>query len=298
MLEFVCKACGGDMKVHRTGELLCPYCGVKNVFTDKQLADYKGYRLRMLEYLRAVAEDRETSAGKDAIWNNARTVTFQDAEGDDITIQYLYHGKEKGVDMYAARNNVIYIYPVFKTIQADKAIEAFSRLAFPQADMKGLGRCFPKLAGDYKLKNGSRMLVYSKEEDFYPLGLFEDLIPEHVEWMISRLENIACVLLYNEMEHGDICKDGIFINPKTHEAALFGGWENAHTGVTTSETDLRAIRKVAGEMLGEGYNKAPKPLIRFIEGKPASLAYDDFAAWDKVIETQLGGRHFTKFEME
>lgn len=220
MLEFVCKACGGDMKVHRTGELLCPYCGVKNVFTDKQLADYKEYRLRVLEYLRAVAEDRETSASKDAIWSNARTVTFQDAEGDDITIQYLYHGKEKGVDMYAARNNVIYIYPVFKTIQADKAIKAFSRLAFPQADMKGLGRCFPKLAGDYKLKNGSRMLVYSKEEDFYPLGLFGDLIPEHVEWMISRLENIACVLLYNEMEHGGISKESIFINPKTHEAAL------------------------------------------------------------------------------
>ncbi len=298
MLEFVCKACGGDMKVHRTGELLCPYCGVKNVFTDKQLADYKEYRLRMLEYLRAVAEDRETSAGKDAIWSNARTVTFQDAEGDDITIQYLYHGKEKGVDMYAARNNVIYIYPLLKTALADKAIKAFSRLAFPQADMKGLGRCFPKLAGDYKLKNGSRMLVYSKEEDFYPLGLFGDLIPEHVEWMISRLENIACVLLYNEMEHGGISKESIFINPKTHEASLFGGWDNASTGVSTSETDLKAIRKVAGEMLGEGYNKAPKPLIRFIEGKPASLAYDDFAAWDKVIETQLGGRHFTKFEME
>lgn len=298
MLEFVCKACGGDMKVHRTGELLCPYCGVKNVFTDKQLADYKEYRLRMLEYLRAVAEDRETSAGKDAIWSNARTVTFQDAEGDDITIQYLYHGKENGVDMYDARNNVIYIYPVFKTMQADKAIESFSRLAFPQADMKGLGRCFPKLAGDYKLKNGSRMLVYSKEEDFYPLGLFGDLIPEHVEWMISRLENIACVLLYNEMEHGSISKESIFINPKTHEAALFGGWDNASTGVETSEADLKAVRRVAGEMLGEGYKDAPKPLIRFIEGRPASTAYEDFEAWDKVIETQLGGRHFTKFEME
>ena len=27
MLGFVCKACGGDMKVHHTGELKCPYCG-------------------------------------------------------------------------------------------------------------------------------------------------------------------------------------------------------------------------------------------------------------------------------
>lgn len=298
MLGFVCEACGGDMKVHRTGELVCPYCGVKNFFTDKQLAEYKEYRLRMLEYLSAVAEDRVTSAGAEAVWNNARTITFQDAEGDDITIQYLYHTREKGVDMYSARNNVIYIYPVLRTEQADKAIRAFSRLAFPQADMKGLGRCFPKLAGDYKLKNGSRMLVYSKEENFYPLGLFGDLIPEHVEWMISRLENIACVLLYNEMEHGGISKDSVFINPKTHEAALLGGWENAHTGVSSSEPDLKAIRQVAGEMLGDGYKKAPKPLIRFIESKPASIAYEDFANWDKVIETQLGGRHFTKFEME
>jgi hypothetical protein len=49
-------------------------------------------------------------------------------------------------------------------------------------------------------------------------------------------------------------------------------------------------------MLGEGYKSAPEPLIRFIESRPASNAYDDFAAWDKVIETELGGRHFTKFE--
>lgn len=296
MLGFVCKACGGDMKVHHTGELKCPYCGAKNHFTDKQLAEYKEFRLRMLEYLSAVAEDRKTPEGKAFIWSQAETVTFQDTDDTDITIQYIYHVKEEGVDMYCANSNVIYVYPKGKVQDADKAIKAFTGLAFPQADMRGLGRCFPKLAGDYRLKDGRRMLVFGKEEDFYPLALFENLIPEHVEWIISRLENIACVLLYNQMRHGGISKTTVFINPKTHEAALYGGWEGACVGVTSSEADLKALRLVAGEMLGEGYKNAPKPLIRFIEGKPEGTAYDDFAAWDKIIETELGGRHFTKFE--
>lgn len=296
MLGFVCEACGGDMKVHHTGELNCPYCGAKNFFTDKQLADYKEFRLRMLEYLSAVAEDRKTPEGKAFVWNQAESIVLQDAEGTDITIQYIYHAKENGVDMYCANSNVIYVYSQGKTREADKAIKNFTGLTFPQADMRGLGRCFPKLAGDYKLKDGRRMLVYNKEEDFYPLALFGDLIPEHVEWIISRLENIACVLLYNEMRHGSISKNNVFINPRTHEAALYGGWEGAHTGVASSEADLRAVRLVAGEMLGEGYKNAPKPLIRFIESSPAPTAYEDFAAWDTVIETQLGGRHFTKFE--
>ena len=297
MLQFQCEHCSGDMKVDRIGELVCPYCGTKNFFTDKQLREYKEFRLRMLEYLSAVAEDRKTPERKAFIWNQAQTVTFQDVEDTDITIQYLYHGKENGVDMYCANSNVIYIYPKGMAEQADKAIRAFSGLTFPQADMKGLGRCFPKLAGDYKLKDGARMLVYSKEEDFYPLALFGDMIPEHVEWIISRLENIACVLLYNNMSHNAISTKSVFINPRTHEAALFGGWQQACTGIVTSEKDLKAVRRVAGEMLGEGYKTAPKPLIRFIEGEPKKVAYDDFAAWDKVIETELGGRHFTKFDM-
>lgn len=297
MLKFQCEACGGDMSVDRIGELVCPYCGVKNFFSDRQLQEYKEFRLRMLEYLSAVAEDRKTPEGKALIWNQAESASFQDKDGTDITIQYLYHGKEKGVDMYCANSNVIYIYPKGMEEQADRAIQVFSKLTFPQADMKGLGRCFPRLAGDYKLKDGARMLVYSKEEDFYPLALFEDMIPEHVEWIISRLENIACVLLYNNMSHGAISTKSVFINPRTHEAALFGGWEQAGIGAVTSEQDLKAIRRVAGELLGEGYKKAPKPLIRFIEGNPKATAYDDFAVWDRVIETELGGRHFTKFEM-
>lgn len=297
MINFQCKSCGGDMSLNRIGELVCPYCGVKNFFSDKQLREYKEFRLRMLEYLSAVAEDRKTPEGKAFLWERAETVSFEGEDGTDITIQYLYHGKENGVEMYCANSNVIYIYSKGMTEQADKAIRMFSGLTFPQADMKDLSRCFPRLAGDYKLKDGRRMLVYSKEEDFYPLTLFGDMIPEHVEWVVSRLENIACVLLYNNMSHGAISTKSVFINPRTHEAALFGGWQQAGTGVVTSERDLRAIRRVAGEMLGTGYKTAPTPLIRFIEGKPMETAYDDFAAWDKVIETELGGRHFTKFEM-
>lgn len=153
MISFQCKSCGGDMSIDRTGELLCPFCGTKNFFTDKQLQEYKEFRLRMLEYLSAVAEDRKTPESKAFIWNQAATATFEDEEGTDITIQYIYHGIEDGVEMYCAHSNVIYIYPKRLAEQADRAVQTFSKLAFPQADMKGLGRCFPRLAGKYELKD-------------------------------------------------------------------------------------------------------------------------------------------------
>lgn len=296
MISFQCTSCGGDMSVDRIGELVCPYCGTKNFFSDKQLQEYKEFRLRMLEYLSAVAEDRKTSEGKEFIWSQAESATFQEVDGTDITIQYLYKGTEDGVDMYCAHSNVIYIYPKNAVNQAEEAINAFSKLSFPQADMRGLGRCFPSLVGRYDLMDGRQMLVYSKEEDFYPLALFGELIAEHVEWIISRLENIACVLLYNLMIHGGISIKSVFINPRTHEAALLGGWQKACIGTGTSEQDLKAIRRVAKEMLGEGCKTAPEALIRFIESKPARTAYEDFAIWDKVIEIELGGRHFTRFE--
>ena len=64
-----------------------------------------------------------------------------------------------------------------------------------------------------------------------------------------------------------------------------------------SGKDLKDIRSTAEKLLGADFGDAPEPVIRFLKRPPASDAYDDFAMWDEVIEKELGGRHFTKFEM-
>ena len=297
MISFKCKNCGGEMAVSRIGDLACPYCASRNFFSDRELQEYRTFRMRMLEYLRALAEEGESSRGLERLWDDAETCVFRAKDGTDITIQYIYKSMEDGIWLYSARKNVIYIYPKDKIWMADKSTDAFQSIAYPQADMKGLDRCFPTLAGRYELEDESIMLVYSKDENMYPLAMFGSLPAKHVEWIISRLENIACVLTFNEMEHGAMTTESVFINPLTHEAALLGGWYNSKTAVGATVKDLQDIRKVAEKMLGENYGDAPKPLISFIKKKPAKSAYDDFAMWDRVIEEELGGRHFTKFEI-
>lgn len=297
MISFKCKNCAGEMAVSRIGDLACPYCGSKNFFSDKELQEYREFRLRMLEYLSAAADDERADEYTERLWSNVEKTVFTDREGTDITLQYIYKSKEDSIWMYCTRRNVIYIYPREKRELADTAVNTFSRVTFPKADMKGLNRCFPVLTGQFELQDGSVMLVLAKEENIYPVGMFGSLSAKHVEWIISRLENIACVLTFNDMTHGGISTETVFINPKTHEAALFGGWHYGREYGHASVKDLQDIRQTAEKLLGADYGDAPEPVIRFLKRQPASNAYDDFAMWDEVIEKELGGRHFTKFQV-
>lgn len=297
MISFKCKNCGGEMAVSRIGDLACPYCASRNFFSDRQLQEYRTFRSRMLEYLRAIAEGGESCENVDRLWKDVETAVFTAKDGTDITVQYIYKSVEDGIWMYSARKNVIYIYPEDKKWMAEDAVNAFQKVTFPQADMRGLDRCFPFLAGRFELKDGSMMIVYTKDENVYPMAMFGSLSAKHVEWIISRLENIACVLAFNDMAHNGITPDAVFINPLTHEAALFGGWYKSKDSVSVSMKDLQDIRLAATKMLGADYGDAPEALIKFLKKKPADNAYDDFAMWDNVIEKELGGRHFTKFNM-
>lgn len=297
MLSFQCNNCGGEMAISRIGALTCPYCGSHNFFSDSQLEEYKEFRLRMLEYLRGLADNEKTKASEDKLWMNSERVTFVDKEGTDITIEYIYKSIKDGIHIYAAKKNVILIYPADKVEYGMNAINAFSRIEYPQADMRELNRSFPNLVGRFELNNGSCMLVLSKAESMYPVEMFGDLTAKHVEWIISRLENIACVMEYNEMTHGGISPENVFINPKTHEAALLGGWHCVEDKKWNDNRDLVDIRSTAKKLLGKDYGDAPKPLIRFIDGSPRKDAYEDFEKWDSVIENELGGRHFTEFKL-
>lgn len=297
MISFKCTNCGGEMAVSRIGDLKCPYCGSNKFFSDRQLQEYKAFRLRMLEYLSAAADDEKAADYLERLWNDTETVVFKNEDGTDITIQYIYKSVENGIWMYAARRNVIYIYPAERKWQAEDSIKFFSQVTYPKADMKGLDRSFPVLAGKFRLDDGRLMIVYAKDENVYPAAMFGSLSAKHVEWIISRLENVACVLAFNDLAHNGITAESVFINPKTHEAALYGNWYKAKEHLQGSKQDLKDIRTTATSLLGKEYGDAPQPLINFLNQPPIGNAYDDFARWDQVIEKELGGRHFTQFTM-
>ena len=292
MLNFKCPNCDGELSVNRSGDLLCSYCDSKFNFSDKELKEYREFRYNMLYYLSCVAN--RTVAGEDTerLWQHSSSISLSAENGSEINISYIYKSERSGVECYTARNNVIF---VFEGDRAERFAQGVKLLCYPSADVRDLAQYFPVITGRYALKNGKTMLAVSKPETVFPLGAFGSLDPAHAAWIVSRLENLCCVMEYSGVIHGGIALDELFINAGTHELYLIGGWENAVKG--SGSTDLAMMRRTIKRLMGSEIKNAPKEFIDFLNKTPLPDAYKDFEDWDTVIEKGFGGRRFHKLDL-
>ena len=178
---------------------------------------------------------------------------------------------------------------------ADKYRSGVQQLTYPSADVRDLAQYFPVITGGFELKDGSYLLTVSKSEEVFPLGAFGSLPPVHAAWIVSRIENLCCVMEYSNITHGGIDLDGMFINARTHELYLLGGWENVTVGSSTK--DLAMMRQNIKRLIGKEASKAPREFTEFLDKKALPDAYTDFSDWDNVIEKGFGGRRFEKLDL-
>ena len=315
MLSVKCRSCGGEMAVDGSGGLYCGYCGCKYEFSDRDLAGYRVFRSKMLEYLRAIHDEKTDGAGhEDQLWMNAETATFKDKSGSGITVRYLYSHEEDGVTSYLTRKAALFVFPGGKKDLADRTVRNIGLVKFPAADVKGLADAFPKLNGRYELADGGVLVAFERQDNLFPLAMFGSLRPEHVAWIISRMENISCVLQYSSLVHGGISEESLWINPTSHHAVLMGHWWDVKPmqgsadglrGVVQSlfdtdpvKKDLKDLRRTADRVLGMKHAEAPQALTEFLKAEPAKDAFEDFAVWDQVIEKGFGGRRFAKMGID
>lgn len=299
MLNYKCHMCGGELSISPSGELVCPYCGAKLNFSDAQLREYKEFRFNMLKFLASAADRKADENATRKLWDYAERIDFVSRDdGQSITIEYLYETKDDGITMYMAKSSIIYVFEEDRLRDADRMLDAIAKVRYPSADMKGLSKYIPELIAQFYLKGNRIMLVFSKEENMYPLGAFGSLSYRHSAWILSRLENLCCVLEYSDLFHNGIRLESICINPFTHEAALYGGWWNTVHCIEGNTKDLEQIRETVLKVLGTQRDEAPKPFLAFLKSRPERDAYTDFAKWDEVIERKLGGRHFARFESD
>ena len=296
MINYKCKNCACEMSVNEAGELQCSYCGSKFVLSDKDLRGYKEFRYHLLSYLSALSDCSGTDE-TDRIWSRAESLTLYTQDGKSINIHYLFRTVRDGITLYTCRNKLIVIFSKGSADAAERFVLMISKLKYPPADLRGLERYFPSLSGRFTLENGQIALAFSKSEESYPLAAFGSLPPEHAAWIVSRLENICCVLAYSDLSHGGINMDNVLINPRTHEAFLFGGWHNALVCEGGSVKDLMAIRETAKRVMGLHCGEAPTEFSNFISNPPAKSAFDDFALWDTVIRDGFQGRRFKKLDL-
>ena len=297
MLSFKCKNCGAEMSVDVSGNLFCEYCGTKAAFSDKELLQYRDFRKRMLEYLRSSREVRENRESKDDyLWSMAEPAFFKTEEGQEIRINHIYTSSEPGITMYLAREAVLYHYTSGHLLDAQKSESMVRQMNFPEADVRNLRGVVPEFLSKYELDDGSVLLPIRRPQDVFPLAMFSCLDPRDVAWIISRMENICCLLEYSNMGHGGIDTEHFFINPFTHQGMLYGGWHLA--GRKAVKPDLVAIRTTAKKLLGQNPEGMNDPFEKFLNTDPADSAFDDFVRWDQVIETGFGGRRFHDMEVK
>ena len=296
MITYKCKNCGGEMSVDHVGDLYCPYCGSKSNFSDTELAGYREFRTHMLSYLEAVAKSRADESLTEKIWSYAEKKEYRSRDGFPVTVNYLYEENYDGITIYMTRDSVLFVFDASQTKTADRMLGNISAITYPAADVKNLSRFIPSVKAKIVLEDGRLILAFSKDENMYPVSVFGALEYEHSAWILSRLENLACLMEYNDAVYGGFNEKSVYINPVTHEAAVYGGWWNASFG-RYDNSDLMDIRKTVKHILGHHVSDAKKPFLDFLDSKPAEDAYEDFKAWDDVIETKLGGRHFKKFDI-
>ena len=215
--------------------------------------------------------------------------------------------------MLVARRNIIFRFDR-GSAASERMRRAVSLLDYPSADTRQLAQFFPRITGGFALESGDSLLAVAKDVDEYPLCLFGQLGGRHVAWIISRMENLCCVLEYNSLVHPLINPDTLFINPFTHQASLYGGWWAAakhntaapdRSRILRTQDNLIGLRNTAANLLGcpragsvPVTADVPSALADFINGRPMEYAYDDFALWDRMLIQAYGERKFVDLTVD
>lgn len=287
MIQYKCKSCGGQMKFGGAGGFECPFCGSKAFMTDRDFKGNEEFRKKLLSFYKAEADKKEFDYSADKLWVQNGCDSFVMDNEQSLNIEYMEKYSYNNCSCYVAKESVVYVFD--RKSDADRFLAGIQSLTFPEADVK-LPRCFPSLKLNVGLKNSGAVLVFIRRPNFYPAEMFAPLPSEHLAWVISRMENICCALAYSGIEYGALCPSSVWINPKTHEGALFGDWGNTRS--INSRRDLYDLRNTA-ILLAED-TRTPKEMYSFLNSEPAATAYADFEQWDRVIENGFGGHKFIK----
>ena len=289
LLNIRCDNCGAEYRISSRGEMVCRFCGSMVYLSDKDFKAYKNTRDEMLHNDRFINDETADEGDILHMWNNSSRVNFTTDRGVNITMDSFYSVILDDKEVYIGSNKVLIVFASISEVT--RFNNSLSQIMYPSADIKDLSRFLPNVTFKATLEDGRGIIVVSKSENIYPLFLFENLKATTVAWMISRFENLGCLLEFNDMDFDAISIEDIYINPKTHELFILDGWENVSR--TPRRNYLKDIRLIAKDVMD--VSTANDMCMQFLNGEPAATAYDDFGNWDDVIMKGFGGHNFHQF---
>ena len=280
------------------GALRCLYCGGESYFSDSDLSSYKTMRADLLQYVKNLADVRADEADYSYLRGLGQTEYFITDSGKTVSVDYYFYTEEDNVCIYSAFDSVVFVFPENGAATVEDMKRGISLLCYPSADIKDLSRYFPHIRAEFTLNDGRVFVAVSKPENAFPLYAFKNLDGEHVAWIISRLENLCCVLEFSSLRHNGISTSSVYINPRTHEAYLLGGWWKSKPAKTFYNGDLVDLRRTGKIILGSKYDAQHSAFKSFLCELPREDAYNDFSNWDNVINKAFGGHRFVEFKSE
>ena len=292
LMNVRCDNCGAEYRLSSRGELNCRYCGSKIYLTDEDFKDYLKTRDEMLRKDKFNNDIINTDGDVLGFYRMSNKYNFD--FGDRVVtrdITAIYNNSDK--DILVGLNTVAFIFKSFDAYS--RYLDNLKNIEYPSADIKKLSKYLPQILTDGKLVDGTYTIILNKDENVYSLEMFSDgLKSTTTAWIISRLENLGCLLEFNEYDMTNVCLEDIFINPKTHELYLLGGWNSRITIKSSDRYYLKSIREIAKSI--PTTDVAPQGYINFLNNNPAPTAFEDFNRWEHVINDTFGGHKFQKFD--
>lgn len=304
MITLVCDKCGGKMKrIGNTNEAECEFCGnrifisaadentrskFKEMFKDfvKELDGAES------EEHKIISEQPETEEVQELA--DTFLVELTSRQNSKIQIHALYQQELQKCTMYVTRENVLFKFSREHTDSLHKYVHYGKKIAYPtEAMQRTLHSYLPENMKQIPLIHEEQLLVINKLKNTYPAGLLKPLQAEHVAWIVSRLENLACLLAYNGITLHNLTLDDIFIDPKNHQVLLYGGWWSGEDSMNHRSL-LQTNRRIGKEMAGMEH--IPEPMRKFMQSSPKGNANEDFAYWDECLTQSFGKRRFIKIE--
>lgn len=321
MALLKCKMCGGTMEIDRAQNLaICPYCGSKATVYEQ---DRKLFDQFQTMFSALLNKETDVTKAEEGFWVEAGREELTREDGEPIEINCLWQMKADICTVYVAKKHVIYTFEKQYEPYAERYKTMVSELTYPNPEMeKELKNYIPQIASTCRLSDGGTLIAVKKDPGVYPLKLMGTLLDRHAAWVISRLENLCCLLSYNGMVLNGLTLENLFVSPTLHQIYLLGGWwfagydREQMAGISADagkciykkyaekkrchfSTDLESLRLVAAKLLGCGTREEvealqilPEDFKKFLLHKACGSAAQDFAEWDKVLKRSYGERKF------
>ncbi|MEE5990675.1 MAG: hypothetical protein V3G41_08355 [Lachnospiraceae bacterium] len=289
LLNVRCDNCGAEYRISSRGEMVCRFCGSNVYLSDMDFKAYKNTRDNMLMSDRFTNDEAADTGDVLRLWNNGSTANFKTIKGVNISFDCYYSVILDDKEVYIGADKIAVIFS--NTFSLTNFTVNLSQIEYPSADIKDLSRFLPNIIFKSALEDGRSIIIISKTDNIYPLFLFENLKATTVAWIISRLENLGCLLEFNNMDFRVLRAEDLYINPKTHELFILDGWDGVEK--TSRRNYLKDMRLIAKDIMDT--STAPELCMKFLDGDPEETAYDDFSAWDEVIMKGFNGHNFHQF---